>query len=306
VEKNTEILVFNTLQILMHRIRNIACIVYSNFICADPDIRKHQDFLIFEEECLIIIEKMHNLDSIQLNTQCLVNLLEILKQTKSYIQNNYSSTENVKTIQHFDDSIDILRIHLDELMQYQSLLPNSNIPDRSNSLKTMLNQIMFTTEPYLLKNDISVKYKDYISNDLDNVKLPLFLLRHAIFELIKNSVDMFNTSQKKNKTIQIETFRCELFDQPYVGISITDNGLGIPLGYEDLIFEKDFTTKQRGTGLGLWDIRQMILPFGSILRLAPSEIGAKFELLIPLEIDSLCKEFESIITSVIRQPEDES
>ena len=44
----------------------------------------------------------------------------------------------------------------------------------------------------------------------------------------------------------------------YVRVRISDHGPGVPLDLRDRIFEPYFTTKERGTGLGLALVRQAV------------------------------------------------
>jgi two-component system, NtrC family, nitrogen regulation sensor histidine kinase NtrY len=67
----------------------------------------------------------------------------------------------------------------------------------------------------------------------------------------------------------------------WIETGIADNGPGLPVGREDRIFEPDFTTKTRGTGLGLALVRQAIEADGGSVR-AASGNGAGAELVVRL------------------------
>lgn len=66
-----------------------------------------------------------------------------------------------------------------------------------------------------------------------------------------------------------------------VVLTIQDNGPGVPLALREQIFEPLFTTKAKGTGLGLTLCRQIVERHGGRLNLVDSEQGARFELCLP-------------------------
>jgi len=71
----------------------------------------------------------------------------------------------------------------------------------------------------------------------------------------------------------------------YVNIKIKDSGCGIPDAMSETIFDPFFTTKgeERGTGLGLYIVRNIIEEHGGKIRLAPYDgAGAEFHIELPL------------------------
>lgn len=67
-----------------------------------------------------------------------------------------------------------------------------------------------------------------------------------------------------------------------VRLTVTDEGPGIPAELCERIFEPFFTTKPSGTGIGLTTARDAARELGGDLVLEPSEVGARFALLLPL------------------------
>ncbi|MBI4513822.1 MAG: HAMP domain-containing histidine kinase [Gemmatimonadetes bacterium] len=72
-----------------------------------------------------------------------------------------------------------------------------------------------------------------------------------------------------------------------VSIHVADSGPGIDPGVVDRIWEPDFTTKSRGTGLGLVLVRQAVRAHGGdvVARNRP-EGGAEFIVHLPLGLDA--------------------
>lgn len=68
----------------------------------------------------------------------------------------------------------------------------------------------------------------------------------------------------------------------YVEVRVADRGRGLPEGAEARIFEPDFTTKSRGTGLGLALVRQTVTAHGGTISVSPRRGGgAEFVVRLP-------------------------
>ncbi|NIS31860.1 MAG: hypothetical protein GWN07_16735, partial [Actinobacteria bacterium] len=66
-----------------------------------------------------------------------------------------------------------------------------------------------------------------------------------------------------------------------VEIAIADNGPGIPADAAARIWDPDFTTRRRGTGLGLALVRQTVRAHGGEVELGRSDEGACFVIRLP-------------------------
>jgi signal transduction histidine kinase len=78
-------------------------------------------------------------------------------------------------------------------------------------------------------------------------------------------------------------------------ISVSDSGPGIAPDLRQRIWEPFFTTRQRGTGLGLTIVRKRMQEAGGTARLASriNGTGAKFELRVPLIVDGARSEVQN-------------
>ncbi|MGK7313094.1 MAG: sensor histidine kinase [Candidatus Longimicrobiales bacterium M2_2A_002] len=68
---------------------------------------------------------------------------------------------------------------------------------------------------------------------------------------------------------------------PWVVVRIQDNGMGLPPDAADRIFEPDFTTKTRGTGLGLALVRQAVTADGGTVDAVHRDDGAELVVRLP-------------------------
>jgi signal transduction histidine kinase len=66
-------------------------------------------------------------------------------------------------------------------------------------------------------------------------------------------------------------------------LRVRDDGPGVPLEMRERIFEALFTTKAKGSGLGLALCRRILEAHGGTIGLEPSEGGAAFKIVVPDE-----------------------
>ena len=70
-------------------------------------------------------------------------------------------------------------------------------------------------------------------------------------------------------------------DETWDSITVQDDGPGVPPGVRDRLFEPLFSTKTKGTGLGLTICRQIVEKQGGTLTLVESTRGAAFRITLP-------------------------
>ena len=106
-----------------------------------------------------------------------------------------------------------------------------------------------------------------------NVESDKVQLRRLLINFLRNAI------QANSSKIEILLEK----DDENIKIFISDNGTGIPQNYQDKIFESNFTTKEKGMGLGLKLAKRFIENSkGSIELVESSEQGTKFLITIPL------------------------
>lgn len=101
------------------------------------------------------------------------------------------------------------------------------------------------------------------------------LLLQTLLNLVRNAGEAMDGSG--TLTIAIEPA------ERWVRLTVADTGPGIPAGREESIFAPFFTTKERGTGLGLAVARAAVAAHGGTLAIRPStgQGGAVFVLTLP-------------------------
>jgi len=102
------------------------------------------------------------------------------------------------------------------------------------------------------------------------------LLEWALEVLVKNAVDAL---AGRGGRITVSVVPAPGAGRPQV--TVADDGPGIPRDLRHRVFEPGFSTKQRGWGIGLSLARRIVEEnHGGILRLASSDRGATFEIIL--------------------------
>lgn len=106
-------------------------------------------------------------------------------------------------------------------------------------------------------------------------------LEQPLLNLMINAVEQLAPEPRARKWVRVRTEYDEGAERPVV-VRVEDNGPGIHFVHRHKIFDLFFTTKQRGTGLGLYISRFFIEQLGGRLELAKSIRFAGTELRIEL------------------------
>jgi signal transduction histidine kinase len=100
-------------------------------------------------------------------------------------------------------------------------------------------------------------------------------LRQAVINLIVNGAEAARSQ------VQVRVFRDQRGDRTLAGVSVADDGTGIPEVLRDRLFDAHITTKTGGSGLGLASVAHTARSHGGEIAVESSGAGARFNLLFP-------------------------
>lgn len=115
----------------------------------------------------------------------------------------------------------------------------------------LIDQILVLLQPKMEKHQVQVQ-KKYPANTI-TAYLDPDLMEQVLINLINNAIDAMENTE--NPQLQINVFRSL---EGELEIQIADNGPGIPEELQEQIFVPFFTTKEKGSGIGLSLSRQII------------------------------------------------
>lgn len=194
----------------------------------------------------------------------------ILASPKSEVKPmNTVSNEDFTDIQTALNTIHKRSLGLLKFVENYRKVSKIPIPDKKRVLISDL--INYVTQ--LFQNNIQ-QHQIELTVKIPNPKISLFtdaaLLEQVLINLILNAIDALE--KQDNKQIKIEAFQTDL----HTIIEIEDNGCGIKKELLNQIFVPFFTTKTKGSGIGLSLSKQIINTLGGTLKIATQpEIGTK-------------------------------
>jgi two-component system nitrogen regulation sensor histidine kinase NtrY len=117
-----------------------------------------------------------------------------------------------------------------------------------------------------------------LDNNIPDTYFDKMLLRQALTNLIQNAID----AVESNGNIYV-TATLMRDDNDFIKISIKDDGVGINEEDREKIFEPTFSTKEKGTGLGLTIVEKIILEHhGKVYVNSTPDKGSEFIVELPV------------------------
>ena len=106
-------------------------------------------------------------------------------------------------------------------------------------------------------------------------------ISRVFFNLIQNSIESIQEKSKKSgvftKIINIEIGS----KNDYISINITDNGTGFSTNIIKNITKPYFTTKPKGSGLGLSIVSKIINDHNGSIKFSSNKNGAEIKIILP-------------------------
>jgi signal transduction histidine kinase/CheY-like chemotaxis protein/predicted RNA-binding protein with RPS1 domain len=111
------------------------------------------------------------------------------------------------------------------------------------------------------------------------------LLEHPLLNIMINAVEQMALAGGSDRVLHVSTHLRDHDSFP-VAISISDDGPGIHQVHAERIFELFFTTKPRGSGLGLYLSRNLVERLGGRIRVVRSVmfVGTEFSIELPRSV----------------------
>jgi signal transduction histidine kinase len=123
-------------------------------------------------------------------------------------------------------------------------------------------------------------YPIYIHRDYAGEFPPLFMQRRHLVDTVMNLLQNAREALGDKGGNVFVSARC--LSDSSVEVTVRDDGPGIPADKQERVFEAYFTTKQKGTGLGLATVKHNVELYGGSVRLESGlGKGARFILVFP-------------------------
>jgi PAS domain S-box-containing protein len=155
---------------------------------------------------------------------------------------------------------------------FETLLKERQYKFKHHDLNSIVEKVVPVMEKEAALKGIRVTAR--ISREPLRLNMQKDLLRVAIFHVMKNAVEA--TSQ--NGTIEVKTSK----ENDRVILTVSDTGYGIPDGEIDNVFKPFFSTKERGFGMGLPLVKQIVSEhLGDLIIESRAGQGSIFRMIFP-------------------------
>ncbi len=210
------------------------------------------------------------------------NPLTPIQLTIDRLKNKYEKSIDVKEKENFDN---YLKTIIKQINQIENLVNEfsdfARMPKpifRNNEIIEIIkNNISLLKE---VDKSISIKFnynKTELSINCDGEQIS-----RAFFNLIKNSIESIQEKATKNADFT-KIIDIAIKDKSdYIAVNITDNGTGFSTGIIKNITKPYFTTKPKGSGLGLSIVNKIINDHNGSIKFNSNENGAKVEVILPI------------------------
>ena len=252
------------------------------------------------------------LETLNKNFNLMINQLKS-QQEKLLLSERHEAWENVarKLAHEIKNPLTPIQLTIDRLKnKYEKSIQSNEIENFNNYLQTIAKQInqiknlvnefsdfARMPKPIFNKNDIIEIVKNNISllKEVDksvlikfnNTKKNLLIksdneqISRVFFNLIKNSIESIQ-EKFKIKGDFAKFIDIEIIDKSdYIVINITDNGTGFSTDIIKNITKPYFTTKPKGSGLGLSIVNKIINDHNGTINFISNKVGAKVEIMLP-------------------------
>lgn len=181
--------------------------------------------------------------------------------------------------------MEVLETESERLNRFLNELSENKTLQEGSPEETDLGEALEETI-FLLRSRLEERKIRLEVNNFTPVLVPLTKdqLKQVFLNLIYNSIDALEgVKRSKSRNIRIEVL--PLPEGKGVEVRFQDNGTGISQERLNMIFEPFYTTKEKGTGLGLYNVQRGILRVGGDIQVKSSEgKGTIFILKFPLAL----------------------
>ncbi len=223
--------------------------------------------LSFFKKCEGIIDYNSTLNTLNREKEIKLSLFKITHEIKNPLavcrgyldmmkENDYKNYQ--KYIPIINSEINRTLLLMDDFLDYTKLKINKEDVDIVYLIEELENDL----KPLLKKNKIELDFN--IPDDEIYLDLDYFRIKQVLINVIKNSIE----AKSNNPKISLEIKQ----EQKNVKIIISDNGVGMDNEVLNRIGENFYTTKERGTGLGVSLSKEIIRLHGGEMNYE-SELG---------------------------------
>lgn len=186
--------------------------------------------------------------------------------------------------QAFKDSIQMIVSQVDDMRNLVNEFSQFARMPQLKPIESNLNQILKECGQIYQHNHSEIHFDFQLDAQLPLFKFDPAQMKRVFTNLISNAVDAVEDTDR-NQIDKPKVVILTVFDAQFsiAKITILDNGVGIPQRDRARVFEPYYSTKVKGTGLGLPIVKSIIEDHSGVIRALPNEPhGTKMYIEIPV------------------------
>jgi len=247
--------------------------------------------IVFNYALIHIIYLLYNLgenmikdrldyNKIKQDSRVKISLFKITHEIKNPIAviKAYLDMMNIKDKKKVDKYIPIIRSEISRLLNLLEdflLVNKANISFDIMDINMLVDDIIDRELPIIKSNNI--KFDAYLIDDEIYINGDYNRLAQVLINIIKNSIEAMENRDHKLLVIK------EVIKDNNINIIIKDSGIGINKRIMNMIKEPFYTTKNRGTGLGVSLSDEIIKAHSGTLEYESKEfLGTKVTIKLPI------------------------
>ncbi|MGN1329935.1 MAG: sensor histidine kinase [Clostridia bacterium] len=247
---------------------------FSLFIFSSALMNGYVMYISFSHSSIILI--IANLLSIALLIALILKILalkaaetqiECEKKSYDFLSNSYDCIRGFKhDFSNIMQSIGgyILNDDLDGLKKYYSSIFKecSELKKISVFNKDVLNSppvLALIAEKYYKAKELDIEFNIEVFIDLNNLNMDIYEFTRILGIFLDNSIEAASQSAKRIINITISKDFRNHFDS-----LIIENSCDSEIIDTEKIFEKNFSTKPKNTGLGLWKVKNILTKYDNV------------------------------------------
>ena len=244
------------------------------------------DQLKYQQEKLLFAERHEAWESVARKlAHEIKNPLTPIQLSIDRLKNKYSQMINLSDKDNFND---YLKTIVKQIKQIENLVNEfsdfARMPKpifKKNDLINIINENVKLLNEIDLSIDINFEHKkDKILFSCDSEQIS-----RVFFNLIKNSIESIQERQAKSPDFAKKIDIVITNKNDYIDFIITDNGTGFSEKDLKNILKPYFTTKSKGSGLGLSIVNKIINDHEGTIKFSQQKIGARIIVKFPKNVD---------------------
>ena len=160
----------------------------------------------------------------------------------------------------------------------RALLAKEKLIRESSSINTVIQELLPLIATDIRRRGVELQY--CLSPDLPTVAIDRVQIQQVIMNLVINGLDAMNGISDRPRVLRILTGR----DAETLFVKVEDSGTGLDPETVGRLFDRFFTTKPEGLGMGLAICQSIVVSHGGRLDASSNpEHGATFQFTLPIE-----------------------